>query len=134
VTQLAKRHGFAFDQLPVFLWALLIFIASSIPNVTLPDLKFVPSDKAVHLLIYLIFCALLHRALVFQSRFPFLARWSLMWCLVLTIAYGASDEFHQSFVPNRDASVYDLMADALGALLFVSFVLIRNRVKTKAGK
>ena len=132
MTWLLKRHGFVFDQLPVVLWALIIFIASSIPNVTLPDLKFVPSDKAVHLLIYLIFCALLHRALIFQDRFPILARWSLIWCILLTIVYGASDEFHQSFVPNRDASVYDLMADALGALLFVSFVLIRNRVRAKA--
>lgn len=132
--QLLKRHGFAFDQLPVILWALLIFIASSIPNVTLPDLKFIPSDKAVHLLVYLMLCALLYRALVFQKRFQVLARWSLLWCIVFTVLYGASDEFHQSFVPNRDASVFDLMADTLGALLFVAVLLIRNRFKAKPGK
>lgn len=132
--QLLKRHGFVYDQLPVILWALLIFIASSIPNVTLPDLKFVPSDKAVHLFIYLILCALLYRALVFQSRFPTLARWSLTWCVVLTIMYGISDEFHQSFVPNRDASVLDLMADALGALVFVLFIILKNRSKLKSAE
>jgi VanZ family protein len=35
-------------------------------------------------------------------------------CLV-AILYGATDEFHQSFVPGRDADVFDLFADAGGA-------------------
>lgn len=132
--QLLKRHGFVYDQLPVILWALLIFVASSIPNITLPDLKFIPSDKAVHLVIYLILCALLYRALVFQGKFRGLSKWSLLWCVLLTILYGASDEFHQSFVPNRDASVFDLMADGLGALLFLFFMLLKNRSRPKTAE
>ncbi len=132
--QLLKRHGFVYDQLPVILWALLIFVASSISNITLPDLRFVPSDKAVHLVIYLILCALMYRALVFQNKFRGLAKWSLVWCVLLTILYGASDEFHQSFVPNRDASVFDLMADGLGALLFLLFMLLKKRPKSETAK
>ena len=31
--------------------------------------------------------------------------------------YGATDEWHQSFVPGRDADVRDLVADAVGAAL-----------------
>jgi len=31
--------------------------------------------------------------------------------------WGASDEWHQSFVPGRDCSVYDLMADVVGATI-----------------
>jgi len=30
------------------------------------------------------------------------------------ILWGLSDEFHQSFVPGRDASGWDLLADAVG--------------------
>ncbi|MCU0242053.1 MAG: VanZ family protein, partial [Vicinamibacteria bacterium] len=30
--------------------------------------------------------------------------------------YGVSDEWHQSFVPGRDATVGDVMKDALGSL------------------
>jgi VanZ family protein len=31
--------------------------------------------------------------------------------------YGGIDEFHQSFVPGRESSVWDWLADALGALI-----------------
>ena len=32
------------------------------------------------------------------------------------VAYGLSDEWHQSFVPGRDPSDFDVAVDALGAL------------------
>ena len=38
---------------------------------------------------------------------------------VVTVVYGFSDEFHQLYVPGRSADMYDLAADAAGALLFV---------------
>jgi VanZ family protein len=34
---------------------------------------------------------------------------------VLTLLYGASDELHQSFVPDRAGRVDDLVVDAIGA-------------------
>ena len=37
--------------------------------------------------------------------------------VIITIAYGMSDEFHQYFVPNRQCTLSDLLADAVGALL-----------------
>ncbi len=33
---------------------------------------------------------------------------------LVVIAWGISDEFHQSFVPGRDASGWDVLADAVG--------------------
>jgi VanZ family protein len=36
--------------------------------------------------------------------------------MLITVAYGVSDELHQSFVPGRVASTYDLLTDAIGAL------------------
>ena len=35
--------------------------------------------------------------------------------LLVAAAYAATDEFHQSFVPSRGASVYDVLLDASGA-------------------
>jgi VanZ family protein len=39
---------------------------------------------------------------------------------VAILLWGISDEFHQSFVPGRDASVLDLFADMIGFLLAVA--------------
>ena len=35
--------------------------------------------------------------------------------VVLSVVYGVSDEYHQSFVPGRDPSVADVAKDLLGA-------------------
>jgi len=84
-------------------WAALIFAASSQPgsSVGLPP----PWDKLAHLIAYAVLAGLLHAA--------GLAR---RWAFALAVLYGASDEWHQSFVPGRDASLGDLLADAVGAL------------------
>ena len=45
---------------------------------------------------------------------------------LVTVLYGASDEFHQSFVPGRDASLLDLMVDAAGAAGALILILWRG--------
>lgn len=132
--QLLHKHGFVYDQLPAILWALIIFISSSIPSLTLPEFKAFSSDKVAHFLVYIVLCVLLYRALAFQTRFPMLAKWSLLSCFIFAVAYGALDEFHQSFVPNRDASTLDLAADTVGAFLFVAYKLLKSRTKRIATK
>ena len=129
--QLFQRHGFVYDQSPAIIWALLIFVASSISDITLPDLQIIPSDKAIHLVVYFILCIFLHRALLHQKRFPTLARWSLACAVLFSILYGVSDEFHQSFVSNRDASVYDLAADSIGTLIFLGFSALNQHSGSK---
>jgi VanZ family protein len=39
--------------------------------------------------------------------------------VLLSILFGISDEFHQSYVPGRFVSAWDVAADACGALLVV---------------
>ena len=34
---------------------------------------------------------------------------------LVAILYGLSDEWHQSYVPGRDASLFDIVIDAIGA-------------------
>jgi VanZ family protein len=43
---------------------------------------------------------------------------------LVVILWGISDEFHQSFVPGRDASAWDVLADAVGFALAVALLLI----------
>jgi VanZ family protein len=47
------------------------------------------------------------------------------------ISYGASDEWHQSFVPGRDADLLDLLADTTGGLLAISFIYFVNKKQIK---
>jgi VanZ family protein len=38
---------------------------------------------------------------------------------VLAVAYGLTDEFHQSFVPDRNGRLDDVVTDAIGAAVGV---------------
>ena len=55
-------------------------------------------------------------------------RWSavtvatLVQAASIAVAYGVTDEWHQSFVPGRDADLWDVVADALGATLAIGAV------------
>lgn len=41
----------------------------------------------------------------------------IFFALCLVLIYAAFDEFHQSFVPGRDANLFDFFTDATGVLL-----------------
>jgi VanZ family protein len=74
--------------------------------------------KAAHVSEYAVLAVLLYRAFVhtvFQSRRILSAGLVLLSCA----AYAASDEFHQSFVPSRTASLRDVTIDLGGATLAV---------------
>ncbi len=43
--------------------------------------------------------------------------------VALATCFAASDEFHQSFVPTRGASVEDVLLDAVGATVGITFFL-----------
>jgi VanZ family protein len=51
-------------------------------------------------------------------------------CVVVVLLYGASDEWHQSFTPGRDASVCDVLTDLTGG---VSAVLLLRAAEEGAG-
>jgi VanZ family protein len=45
----------------------------------------------------------------------------LVVAFAVTVLYGASDELHQSFVPERTGRLDDLVVDAAGALIGLAF-------------
>ena len=126
------KSPFVRYQLPVILWALLIFISSSIPGDDFPEINVPMADKIVHFFIFFVFCALTHRAVKHQTRFPFFARHHLLASVLLTVVYGMIDEAHQIFVPIRSPSVRDLLADALGASLYVAVIWLQTRVRSSS--
>jgi len=113
--------------LPWLAYAGMIFFLSSIPGdgfprITLgkgilPDFIADNPDKVVHMGLYAILTWLAFRAMTI--RHPgriFRAMWV---AVLLSSAYGASDEFHQRFTPHRSCDVYDWVADTVGAILGV---------------
>jgi VanZ family protein len=103
-----------------FLAALaVIFWLSSLSQV--PGAHYV-WDKALHVCGYaglgVLALRAFHGGLVRPRLAPTLAAGA---CVVL---WGISDEYHQSFVPGRDASVLDVVADAVGFALSVAIVSV----------
>lgn len=90
--------------------AALIFVSSSRSQIV--DVGGVSGlDKVVHFAVYGLLGVLVCR-LGRGVRATAVA-------ILLASAYGASDEWHQSFVPSRSAEVADWFADTVGAAVVV---------------
>ena len=103
--------------LPALTWMALIFFGSSIPSARVSPngtLDFL-AHKVAHLFEYAALYLLIYRGLiggksVFDKR-------EIVVALFLVTLYGASDEFHQSFIPGRESRLRDVFIDFLGGLL-----------------
>jgi VanZ family protein len=100
--------------LPALAYAGLIFWLSSQAN-PLPGLTQRVSDKVLHAVEYAGLASLLVLGLTHLGTMGM--RRAAQLAILLAAAYGATDELHQAFVPGRDCSGFDWLADASGALL-----------------
>ena len=96
-------------------WAIVIFLLSSIPGKSMPQIPGLQYDKVIHALVYsvlgaLFFLALRHTSSLATGKIVALAA-------LFALAYGLTDEFHQLFVPGRSAELYDALADGIGGLI-----------------
>jgi VanZ family protein len=94
-------------------------------------------DKFAHFVLYT-GLGLLLNPMLSSSRNGMMSKYAVPFSLLLGAVYAISDEFHQSFVPYRSASVTDFCADFLG-LLFAQFLIllyhgIKRLLKIERGK
>jgi VanZ family protein len=47
--------------------------------------------------------------------------------MALALVWAATDEFHQSWVPSRTASIVDVMIDGFGGLLGTFWMYLRQK-------
>lgn len=107
-------------SLPI-IWMIVIFSLSSLPGDNLPDTSIPLIDKFAHTVEYVVLGYLLARAFL-KSGFNLDAKVLLALAVIVAALYGASDEVHQLFIPNRTCDIFDFVFDVggatIGAVLF----------------
>ena len=114
--------------LPPLAWAALILILTSIPGSRLPALPLSNFDKVVHLTIYGVLGWLAARAWLSGSRGVTMA----LVAIALVSYFGAIDEWHQQFIPQRSMDFLDWAADTAGATIGVGLAFAGSRRKVNA--
>ena len=100
--------------LPVIAYMAFIFYLSSRPmhEEILPEIWNI--DKVIHIVEYGILGILWFRVIGLAWE---KSQKVVIIAFTITFLYGISDEFHQYFVPGRNADAFDAIADAIGAWL-----------------
>jgi VanZ family protein len=107
--------------LPLLCVALGITVLSHMPAPPSPDMGFAFQDKVLHAFAYTVFGSTL--GLAVRGWHPEYSRGRTMAIIVIgTALFGIYDEVHQYFVPFRESSVADWIADCVGAFLSLLFL------------
>ena len=143
---MSRLPRFVSHYLPLLVWLAFISFASSdnfsasntsriigplilwlFPNTspeTLAVVHFIVR-KIAHFTEYAILGFLAARAFRTSPRPAISNRWFVI-CVTLIVVYALMDEYHQSFVPSRTASVWDSLIDMAGGLTALLFVRKRS--------
>jgi len=109
---------------PALIWAGVIFYFSSIPSLQVSlanTAEEIILRKGAHFVEFAILAFLLWR--IFYAGYKFFPRYAFWWAFILVALYGASDEFHQTFVFGRTGKVIDAFYDA-ASILFILEILV----------
>jgi VanZ family protein len=97
-----------------FIGPLLRWLFPNLSEARLGQIHFL-TRKAAHFTEYAILAFFARRAFVTSANDFIRRRWFEL-ALLLVTGYALLDEFHQSFVPARTASIYDSAIDVAGGL------------------
>jgi VanZ family protein len=119
---LSSLRTFLKYNLLAILWGLLIVVLTLLPGNAFPRLPvfmdLLHPDKLIHLFIFTVYVILQTRGFVMQPGSPFLRRNAALLSIMIGITLGAGTELMQDyFVPMRNGSIYDFIANVVGCLL-----------------
>ena len=110
-----------------FLRSLLEWLIGPIPQPRFEFLHFLVR-KAAHLAVYAVLSLLWFRARR-GPRSGWQPGWALL-ALLVSMLIALGDELHQSFVPSRTGTPWDVLLDSFGALAAQATVALFARRKT----
>jgi len=109
----------------------LLFFLSSLSSVPAPPGFF--TDKHEHFFFYGILAALTLRALA-RGEWKGVAAATVIGAVIISSAYGVSDEFHQRFVPGRSYELLDMAADATGSAAAAAMLWAWSIIRRRSGR
>lgn len=80
-----------------------------------------PTRKLAHFTIFAI-GGMLAIMLLNQYNIPLMQK--ILYSQLIISAYAILDEFHQSFIPGRTASIWDVLIDSAGALIAILLIVV----------
>ena len=131
----ASTASFSASNTSLVIRPLLLWLFPGITDAKIDEVHFFVR-KTAHFTEYALLALLAARAFRTSSRPALKRRWWLV-SFALVACVALSDEFHQSFVPSRTASIYDSLLDMAGgatALACVALWLARRRRKSAASR
>ncbi len=114
---LFAAHKKKFLYIPLAAYWVTIFILTSLPGRALPKVVLIFTDKAKHLIAYLILSFLLNFAIHFQKKYKKYNDHSGITAFLIVAVYGLFDEIHQIFIPGRYFEWLDFLSDLIGSLI-----------------
>jgi VanZ family protein len=121
----ASTAEFSAVNTSTYLRPLVLWFFPTLSEAQVATIHFV-LRKLGHFAEYAVLAFLARRALITSSRAYLRQHWFQL-ALLLVVIYGLLDEFHQSFVPSRTASVYDSAVDIAGGLTVLLLFKLRDR-------
>ena len=110
-----------YHKIQFFLYLFLILIGSSIPGKSVPTVFSLTWDKLLHVIEYFFLGILGYRA--YEDSYKYIT-------IVIStfgIVFGCIDEIWQLFIPGRNSSYYDVIADGIGVILGVITIRISKK-------
>ena len=127
----ASTNSFSASNTSLIIGPLLHWLFPRIREATVDEVHFFVR-KTAHFTEYALLALLTARAFRTSVRAPLSRRWWLA-SFALVAVVALLDEYHQTFVPSRTASIYDSLLDMTGgatALTCLALWLARRRKKS----
>ena len=126
----ASSSGFSTTHTSHVVRPLLLWLFPHISEATVETVHFL-IRKASHFSEYALLALLAARAFLTSSRATLARRWWLA-AFALVACVSLLDEYHQSFVPSREGSIYDSLLDMTGGACALACAALWLR-RRKAG-